>query len=410
MLGSAGAERAEGGTAGSTEPGAVSGAGARHEAGASAGAGGAAGGRPGGNDAAGSAALGGSGVGDHGGAGGTGGATLTCLTKVSAYCAAVFPLEPIGDAAWSAGGAHTEAGASSTLFPHPTAVAFGNSMLNGLNEQGQIVGARTCGNETRRALLLDAGSAYDVLDDIDAEYSEAVDINDNGLMIGHLVHRLDDVQRSSSKQPLELVGFVKKGGKTTVLNELGNVRMIAVNDSDQVLVDQHGDSTCPECKLRSLIWQAGVVTEADETQLAAFELRRTGASVNTVPGVSILSAFVRSDGTMAGEYSYEWDTLGDLTTERPFLFTGDKMIPLWGVGHHQSIHAGHVNDWNTRGLLVGNGQTYVRRGNPRAEPDPTLDSDTVLLWSTDCYMGCCSPAREQGERIDLSGPLGAAAN
>ena len=402
-LGPAGANPTEGGTAGATEPGDTSGAGTRPVA---AGGASANGGHPGGSHDAGSDAVGGSGAGSDGG--GTGGATLTCLTNISAYCIGVVPT--VDGTETSAGGGQAEAGASSGPFQHPTAIAFNNSKLNGINEHGQIVGARTCGNETRRALLLDAGNAYDLLDDIDAEYSEAIDINDNGLIIGHLVPRLADVQRSASKQPLELLGFVRRARETTVLNELGNVRMVAVNNSDRVLIDQYGDSACPDCKLRSLIWQAGAITDAGESDLAAFELRRTGDAVNTVPGVSILSAFVRNDGSMAGEYSYEWSSFHELITERPFVFMSGQLVPLWGVAHHQSIHDGHVNDWNTQGLLVGDGQTWVVQGNPRAEPEPTIDTNSVLLWSTDCYMGCCSPDAEGSIALNVGGPIGADAN
>jgi hypothetical protein len=358
---------------------------------------------------------------------------------VTRICLDVLPLNTLGTS--GAGGANdpgepVQTGPGS-LFPHPSAVVFENGVLNDLNASGQIAGAKLCSNGQTRAVRFEEGVPRDLTEALGAEYSEAKKINDSGVVIGEYAYRV-----SPGLFPIHF-GFIWKGGVLTTLEELGAVSMVAINDQDQVLIAKAlepgpndpdcradsmssfvGDGRVGPCGVRGLLWRDGVVTDLG-TLGGAFTLPTGLDDEGVVTGISQRAGaqglndgwfpFVWQNGVMtetdgstptsppvegpqvfdgAGTVEMFWRSI-DVTIARPVVFKDDLVVPLWGLVEGQELLDGEVRDMNASGLIIGIGRT-VTIGRMRFghlwEPYLQIVSSQPVLWSPDCYLGCCSQA------------------
>jgi hypothetical protein len=399
--------------------------------------------------------AGASGAGSSSGGQGT---VLPCEVPVNRVCLNVLPLTTFSAAAGSgSGGVGNEVEPDpelDALFPHASAVAFENSVLNAVNAGGQIAGARVCDDGQMRAVVFEDGVPRDLTDALDAEYSEATRINGKGTVIGEFAYR------ASSMSTHGTLGFIWKAGVTTKLEELGPVSMVAINDQDQVLIARAlEEPNCPlwNCGARGLLWRDGVATDLgtlggastipvamNNRGVVVGRSQRPGAErpndgwypfiwqdgVMTElpgpysPGISSDDMWIDDSGRIAidgrlwaggspitpvapfqvsaqafndpdffaGVAKIPWGG-GEASSYRPVVFKNGLTIPLWGNVGGKRFFDGAVHDMNESGLIVGVGNTMVigwERSGGAWHPQVNIVASQAVVWSGDCYLGCCS--------------------
>lgn len=387
---------------------------------------------------------------------------LPCEAPVTRTCLDVLPLTTLGAGGTEEPGSEpVQVEDLDAIFPHPSVVAFPNSILNAVNASGQIAGARVCRNGLVRAALFEDGVPRDLSEALGAEYSEAKQINDNGMVIGQFAYRFP------SQEPRASLGFIWRDGVVTKLEELGTVSMVAVNEEGQVLIAKAlepgpNDPGCRlwDCGVRGLIWRDGVATDLGTLGGAStfpIAMNNHGVVIGRSQRAGAQApndgwyAFIWQDGAMtelsepsipfsefldmsnrdmwindAGQIGFDaqlWEgdqpvtpnapshvsaqafdhdrtfagvsevlwAGGEASSERPIVFKNGLTVPLWGNVQGREFFDGEVRSINHSGLIVGTGNT-VTLASSRFDVHLVQLTSQAVVWSPDCYLGCCSEA------------------
>ncbi|HYO96138.1 MAG TPA: hypothetical protein VER33_16580, partial [Polyangiaceae bacterium] len=208
------------------------------------------------------------------GSGGAGDGGAGCTPRVLTRC--LRPSFPLG-------------GQDPSLETPARVALEGVSALNAVNSRDQMVGAGPMGCGGTRALMFEDGNALSLLAELDHTYSEALDINDHGTVVGQ-------VSFDVTPDPAEMVPFVWSDGVTLLLSQERGLRPVAVNDHDQVLL-------LPEAPaLGGFLWEDGELTDlaiaAEPHGVTPHGMNNLGQVVGDLITESGVSGFLWEEGSI----------------------------------------------------------------------------------------------------------------
>jgi hypothetical protein len=217
-------------------------------------------------------------------------------------------------------------------------------------------------------------------------------------------------------------GLLWRDGVVTDLGTLGGASTIPVAMNNHGVVvgrSQREGAQGANARWYPFLWQEGVMTELsgpstqfspgisgddmwiDDSGRIAFDGRiwEGGQPITPLAPFQVSAQAFNDADWFAGVAEIPWGS-GEAWSYRPVVFKDGLTIPLWGnVGGKRFID-GEVHDMNPSGLIVGVGNTIVigwdRKSSRWGDPFVRLVTSQAVVWSPDCYLGCCSEAPREG--------------
>jgi uncharacterized membrane protein len=314
------------------------------------------------------------------------------------------------------------AGADATISA--VAELKGVRSLNAINRHNQMVGAAECDGNFR-AVIVEDGVERDLLEGENHYSSEAVDINDNGVVIGGL--SLEPPENGLSRS----LPFVWNNGVLTVIRDIPRGGALRINNRNQVLM--LGENAIEG----GYLWEAGVVT-ALGSMVVPRDINELGQIVGELYGTSPAAnvGFLWEQGVLtelpafstANAINDKGQIAGVSRAGRPVLWDGEDLIELpvpssqpgkilsdgtvlgdsWvytdgAVSHlvgkvgRDAFFDNWALDLNEAGVIVGGGSILRFTGGSSCQLEACeIWEDHAVVWSFGCFNSCCGDTAGAG--------------